>query len=54
LVTGTLQSLKTTSAMGEVRSPIFSSLLPIFNPGVLRSIMNAVIPIGPNAGFTVA
>jgi hypothetical protein len=44
---GTNRSSRKTSAMGEVRSPIFSSGLPTESPGVARSTRNALIPNGP-------
>ena len=54
LSTGTRQSSKITSAIGDVRSPILWSGRPMRQPGVSRSMMNAVTPIGPSAGSIVA
>ena len=34
-----------TSAIGDVRSPILSSLRLTVSPGVSRSTMNAVMPV---------
>src|SRR5215510_1343203 len=50
----TSQFSKNTSANGEVRTPIFSSLRETFIPGELFSTRNALIPSGPRALSTVA
>src|SRR6266850_4311443 len=52
--TGTSQFSKNTSAMGDVRRPIFSSLREAFIPGEFFSTRNALIPSGPRVLSTVA
>ena len=52
--TGTRQSSKINSAIGDVRSPILSSGRLTVIPGVSRSMMKAVMPITPNFGSSVA
>ena len=51
---GTSQFSKNTSAIGDVRTPIFSSLRATFIPGESFSTRNAVIPSGPRVLSTVA
>ena len=43
---GIRQSSNTSSAIGDVRRPIFSRCFPMLRPGVSRSTMNAVTPSG--------
>src|ERR1041385_8039822 len=45
---------KNTSAIGDVRIPIFSSLRATFIPGESFSMRNALIPSGPRALSIVA
>src|SRR4029450_6098120 len=52
--TGTSQFSKNTSAIGDVRRPIFSSLRPTFIPGEFSSPRKALIPSGPRVLSTVA
>src|SRR6266487_1078222 len=51
---GTSQFSKNTSAIGDVRRPIFSSLRATFIPVESFSTRNAVIPSGPRVLSTVA
>src|SRR2546429_9778473 len=51
---GTSQFPKNTSAIGDVRTPIFSSFRATFIPGESFSTRKAVIPSGPRVLSTVA
>src|SRR6266481_917162 len=51
---GTSQFSKNTSAIGDVRRPIFSSLRATFIPGEFFSTRKALIPFGPRVLSTVA
>src|SRR2546423_3729187 len=51
---GTSQFSKNTSAIGDVRNPIFSSLRATFIPGESFSTKKALIPSGPRVLSTVA
>src|SRR6266581_7067106 len=51
---GTSQSSKNTSAIGDVRTPIFSSFRATFIPGESFSTRKALIPFGPRVLSTVA
>ena len=51
---GTSQFSKNTSAIGDVRTPIFSSLRATFIPGESFSTRNALSPSGPRVLSTVA
>ncbi|MEZ4290398.1 MAG: hypothetical protein R3E53_07615 [Myxococcota bacterium] len=52
--TGTSQSSKKSSLIGEVRIPILRSLPPTDKPLLPRSTMNALMPFGPFDASTVA
>src|SRR5436190_465606 len=51
---GTWQFSKNTSAIGDVRTPIFSSLRATFIPGESFSTRKALIPSGPRVLSAVA
>jgi hypothetical protein len=51
---GTRQPSKTSSLMGEVRSPIFRAGGPTVSPGASRSTRKADSPANPNFGSVEA